>query len=75
MGNLQGRSMKITVRNGNVDKSLRLFRKKIVENNVLFDYNEKQYHEKKTTKRQRKLAAAKARERKRQGEVSPKRLF
>ena len=45
--------MKITVRKGNVETALRLFRKKIVENNVLFDYKEKQYHEKKTTKRAR----------------------
>jgi ribosomal protein S21 len=67
--------MKITVRKGNVENALRLFRKKIVENNVLFDYKEKQYHEKKATKRQRKLAAAKARERKRQGGTSSKRLF
>jgi|TARA_B110000285_G_C14561578_1_gene353717 ribosomal protein S21 len=67
--------MKITVRKGNVETALRLFRKKIVENNVLFDYKEKQYHEKKTTKRQRKLAAAKARERKRQGAGATKRLF
>jgi len=67
--------MKITVRNGKVDNALRLFRKKVIESNVLFDYNEKQHHEKKTTKRQRKLAAAKARERKRQGATSPKRLF
>ena len=67
--------MKITVRKGNVENALKLFRRKIIENNVLFDYKEKQYYEKKTTKRQRKLASAKARERKRQGEKSPKRLF
>ena len=67
--------MKITVRKGNVENALRLFRKKVTESNVLFDYNEKQHHEKKTTKRQRRLASAKARERKRQGATTTKRLF
>lgn len=61
-----GRRMKVKVRNGNVEQALRVFRKKITESNVLFDYRENQYHEKKTTKRQRKQAAAKQRERKRQ---------
>ena len=67
--------MRITVRNGRVDNALRLFRKKVSESNILFDYKEKQYHEKKTTKRQRKLASARARERKRQDTARPDRLF
>jgi len=67
--------MRITVRNGRVDNALRLFRKKVSESNILFDYKEKQYHEKKTTKKQRKLAAARARERKRQDTARPDRLF
>lgn len=58
--------MTIKVRNGNVEQALRIFRRKINESNKLFEYKEKQYHEKKTTKRQRKKAAAKQRERKRQ---------
>jgi small subunit ribosomal protein S21 len=59
-------SMTIKVRNGNVEQALRIFRRKVNESNKLFEYKEKQYHEKKTTKRQRKKAAAKQRERKRQ---------
>ena len=59
-------TMTIKVRNGNVEQALRIFRRKINESNKLFEYKEKQYHEKKTTKRQRKKAAAKQRERKRQ---------
>ena len=58
--------MKVSVRNGNVEQALRIFRKKVTESNVLFDYKEKQQHEKKTTKRQRKAAAARNREVKRQ---------
>ena len=46
--------MKVKVRNGNVDSALRLFKRKIAESNVLFDYREKEYHEKRTTKRQKK---------------------
>ncbi len=59
-------TMTIKVRNGNVEQALRIFRRKVNESNKLFEYKEKQYHEKKTTKRQRKKAAAKQRERKRQ---------
>ena len=58
--------MRVKVKNGNVEQALRLFKRKITENNVLFDYREKQYHEKKTTRRQKKKAAAVVRERKRQ---------
>ena len=58
--------MKVKVRNGNVDSALRLFKRKITESNVLFDYREKEYHEKQATRRQKKKAAAVVRERKRQ---------
>ncbi len=58
--------MRVSVRNGNVEQALRIFRKKVTESNILFDYKEKQQHEKKTTKRQRKAAAARNREVKRQ---------
>ena len=59
-------TMTIKVRNGNIEQALRIFRRKVNDSNKLFDYKEKQYHEKKTTKRKRKQAAAKQRERKRQ---------
>jgi small subunit ribosomal protein S21 len=67
--------VKVTVRNGNVDKALRLFRKKIAEENVLFDYKENQHYEKRSAKKQSKLASAKARERKRQETNTPRKLF
>ena len=58
--------MRVKVRGTNVEGALRLFRRKVNDSGVLFQYKEKQYHEKKSTKRQRHMAAAVARERKRQ---------
>ena len=67
--------MQVKVRGTNVEGALRTFRKKVTESGVLFQHREKQHYEKPTTKKQKKLAAAEARERKRQGVINPKRLF
>lgn len=67
--------MKVKVRGTNVEGALRTFRKKVAESGVLFQHKEKQYYEKPTAERQKKMAAAKNRERKRQGTLNPKRLF
>jgi ribosomal protein S21 len=66
--------MQVKVRGTNIEGALRLFRRKVNDSGVLFQYKEKQYHEKRSTKKQRDLAAAKSRERKRQGSES-KRMF
>jgi ribosomal protein S21 len=58
--------MKVKVRGTNVEGALRLFRRKVNDSGVLFQYKEKQYHEKSSVKRQKRKAAAVARERKRQ---------
>jgi len=58
--------MKVVVRNGNTEKALRLFKRKVNDSGKLFAYKEKQYHEKPCQKRQRKKASAIAREKKRQ---------
>ena len=58
--------MTIRVRNNNVEQALRILRRKVNDSNKLFEYKERQYYEKPTTKRQRKQAAAKQREHKRQ---------
>ncbi len=58
--------MRVRVKNGNVESALRVFKRKVADSNKLFDYKEKEYYEKRTTKRQKKKAAAKVRERKRQ---------
>ena len=62
--------MNVKVRNGNVEQALRVFKRKINDSNKLFDYREKEYHEKPTTKRQKKKAAAVNRERKRQQKLA-----
>ncbi len=58
--------MTIKVRNGNVEQALRLFKRKITDDNKLFDYREKEYYEKPCQKKNKKKASAVVRERKRQ---------
>jgi small subunit ribosomal protein S21 len=58
--------MNVKVRNGNVEQALRIFKRKVNDSNKLFDYREKEFYEKPTTKKQKKKAAARVRERKRQ---------
>jgi small subunit ribosomal protein S21 len=62
--------MNVKVRNGNVEQALRLFKRKVNDSNILFEYKEKEHYEKKTTRRQKKKAAAKVRERKRQEKLA-----
>ena len=62
--------MNVKVRNGNVEQALRIFKCKITDSNKLFDYREKEFYEKPTTKRQKKKASAVARERKRQEKLA-----
>lgn len=58
--------MRVVVRNGNTEKALRLFKRKVNDSGKLFTYREKQYHEKRSQKKQKKKASAIAREKKRQ---------
>jgi len=62
--------MNVRVRNGNVEQALRIFKRKINDSNKLFDYKEKEAYEKPTTKKQKKKAAARVRERKRQEKLA-----
>tara|TARA_A100001035_G_C27745430_1_gene483722 strand:- start:94 stop:333 length:240 start_codon:yes stop_codon:yes gene_type:complete len=57
-------SVKIKVRNNNVESALRVFKKKC--NEGIFEYREREYYEKPSSKRHRAKQAAKARERRRQ---------
>ena len=66
--------MNVKVRNGNVEQALRIFKRKINDSNKLFDYKEKEAYEKPTTKKQKKKAAARVRERKRQEKLAQKPL-
>lgn len=58
--------MKVFVKNGNVEKALRIFKRKVNDSGVLFEYKERQHYEKKSAKKQKSKASAIARERKRQ---------
>jgi|TARA_B110000914_G_scaffold15650_1_gene12129 small subunit ribosomal protein S21 len=62
--------MNVKVRNGNIEQALRIFKRKINDSNKLYDYREKEYYEKPTTRKQKRKASAVARERKRQEKLA-----
>jgi small subunit ribosomal protein S21 len=57
--------MQVKVKNNNVEQALRVFRRKVTDSGVLFQYKEKQFYEKPCQKRNRRKASAQQRERKR----------
>jgi len=71
---LYGRT--VLVKDGNVDKALRKFKKKIQESNLLNDLRDREFYEKPTTAKKRKKSAAKNRWQKQVTAQSlPKKLF
>ena len=56
----------VTVRNGNVDAALRVFKRKVNNSEVLLEYRERKEYVKPSTRRQARKQAAIVRERKRQ---------
>jgi small subunit ribosomal protein S21 len=70
------RKNSIRVVDGNVDKALRKFKKKIAESRLLDDLRAKEFYEKPTTERKRKKGAAQARWRKKMRDQElPKKLY
>jgi len=67
---------RVIVKDGNVEKALRKFKKKIQESGLLDDLRARETYEKPTTERKRKKGAAKARWRKqlRQQQL-PKKMY
>jgi small subunit ribosomal protein S21 len=59
MSKLYGRS--VLVQDGNVDRALRKFKKKIQSSGILNDLRDREFYEKPTTTRKRKRSAAKNR--------------
>jgi len=59
MNKLRGRS--VLVQDGNVERALRKFKKKIQASNILNDLRDREFYEKPTTTRKRKKSAAKNR--------------
>ena len=74
MEKLRGRSVLVT--DGNVDKALRKFKKKIQTAGILDDIRAREFYEKPTTERKRKKSAAANRWRKKLAEQAlPKKLY
>jgi len=71
---LYGRS--VIVKDGNVEKALRKFKKKIADSGLLIELRERETYEKPTTRRKRQKGAAKARLRKQiRSQQLPKKLY
>jgi small subunit ribosomal protein S21 len=66
----------VLVKDGNVEKALRKFKKKVQESGLLDELRARETYEKPTTTRKRKKGAAKARWRKKlRDQQLPKKLF
>jgi small subunit ribosomal protein S21 len=66
----------VLVKDGNVEKALRKFKKKVQESGLLDELRARETYEKPTTKRKRMKGAAKARWRKKlRDQQLPKKLF
>jgi len=74
MEKLRGRSVLVT--DGNVDKALRKFKKKIQISGILDDIRDREFYTKPTTARKLKASAAKNRWKKKLNEQAlPKKLY
>jgi small subunit ribosomal protein S21 len=66
----------VIVKDGNVERALRKFKKKIQEQGLLLDLKERETYEKPTTRRKRKKSAAKNRWQKQlRSQQLPKKLY
>ena len=66
----------VLVKDGNVEKALRKFKKKVQESGLLDELRARETYEKPTTERKRKKGAAKARWRKKlRDQQLPKKLY
>jgi small subunit ribosomal protein S21 len=67
---------KVIVQNDNVEKALRLFKKKITESGKLMELREKEFYEKPSvTRRKTRNQQARRAQRKREAEALPKKLY
>jgi len=72
----QSRGNTVVVHDGNVEKALRKFKKKIMEQGKLQDLREREFFEKPTTERKRKKSQAKRRwQKKLEAQQLPKKLY
>ena len=71
---LRGRS--VLVKDDNVERALRKFKKKITESGLLNELRDREFYEKPTTERKRKKSSAKNRwNKKLAGQQLPKKLY
>lgn len=74
--NSKSSGLTVFVRDGNVEKALRKFKKKVNDSNLLQDLRDRETYEKPTTKRKRAKGAAKARWKKKlASQQLPKRMY
>lgn len=67
---------KVIVQNDNVEKALRLFKKKITESGKLMELREKEFYEKPSvTRRKTKNQQTRRAQRRREAEALPKKLY
>lgn len=70
------RGSAVVVQNDNVEKALRIFKKKIMESGKLDDLREREFYEKPTTKKRRtKNQQVRRAQKKREAEALPKKLY
>ena len=70
------KGLTVEVKDGNAEKALRKWKKKVMESGLLIELRERETYEKKTTQRKKKKAAAKARWRKELSKTAmPKKLY
>jgi small subunit ribosomal protein S21 len=73
---MKERKNSVRVVDGNVEKALRKFKKKIQESGLLDDIRAREFYEKPTTERNRKKGAVQARQRKKMRDQElPKKLY
>ena len=65
----------VTVRNDDVNKAIRIFKKKVAEANILQDYKEKREYTKPSEKRRKAKAAGRARWLKKQSKEKQERGY
>lgn len=72
----RSRGLTVYVRDDNVEKAIRKFKKKVSDSGVLQTFKEKEFYEKPTTIRKKKISVAKNRWRKKlEAQQLPKKLY
>lgn len=76
MKNSQGQGNKVEVQNDNVEKALRLLKKKVQEDGLLQTLKEREFYEKPTTRRRRvKNQQQRRAQKRREADQMPKKLY